>query len=100
MNQSEQVALAWVARHLHVLECNRCDGRWITAQSARIIFHRCADRQRGRRRRVGLPEIETLEEARSAIWEGFRDALPGEALLRPTTEELRTEADAGYGARP
>jgi hypothetical protein len=71
------------------VRCQRC-GRVFRVKlevHPGLIFHDCPDRRRpgviGARRRVRLPDVEvTLEESTRAIWDGFRDALPGDALLR------------------
>lgn len=73
MNQAEAVALRWVSRHLHILECRWCGGAWITAKTTTTIFHRChrpppsplwspptdeEDRQTWARRLLGAPDTE------------------------------------------
>lgn len=41
MTNDEQLALAWVSRHTHLLECDRCGGRWVAGRSMVSVFHRC-----------------------------------------------------------
>jgi len=40
--------MTWVARHVHLLRCDACGGRWVAARSTRVVFHQCtAERPRG-----------------------------------------------------
>jgi len=85
---NEAGALEAAAEHLTGFNCPACGKKWITGRSTYQLWHSCHVAPRRARRRIQLPPVrDTLEDARSALWEGFRDALPGEALLRPLDEE-------------
>jgi ribosomal protein L37AE/L43A len=86
---NEAEALATVAAHLADFTCPACGRSWITGRTTFQLWHSCpvARRKRTRSRKWTPPPVkDTLEDARSALWAGFRDALPGEALLRQIDE--------------
>lgn len=85
---AERVALAWARQYLAGHHCTRCSREWITGASTRVLVHECRPPGPTYPRRVSLPPVEdTFDDARSRLWSGFADALPGEALLRKVDEE-------------
>ena len=73
----EATALRWVSTHLHVLECDRCAGRWIAGRSTAAVFHRCQPRSpapdwRTPRQRT---EQERMSWARRLLGDGLIEAI-------------------------